>query len=245
MPRHLMIAFLVATSVFAVASGSAKAKSVDCLLEVDGKRYIDGTCSMSSSGPGRGSFEIASAGRSRKGYRALVEVGAGQANGFWNGDIGVTDADVPLGVLRPSGACWTNARARVCAWKIGEPRYFVETPPAPPSASAGSEPSSEEAVPRRVGECVQTQIASLTSRLEGYPDSGSAVAYANGIYGVSYDLVEAVRRSQVGDSVTLCLVSEPGDCPKGDDRGKTYSAVNARTGEGWSLSDSAHMCGGA
>jgi len=37
----------------------------------------------------------------------------------------------------------------------------------------------------------------------------------------------------------------PSDCPKGDDRGKVYSAVNKRTGQGWSLPDAEHMCGGA
>lgn len=86
------------------------------------------------------------------------------------------------------------------------------------TSSANAAPSSENEAPRRVGQCVETEIASLSSRLEGVPDSGSAVSYANGIYGVSYDVVEAVRRSQVGDKVTLCLVSVPTDCPKGDDR---------------------------
>jgi hypothetical protein len=97
----------------------------------------------------------------------------------------------------------------------------------------------------RVGMCVQTEIASLGSRLDGAPDSGSAISYANNIYGVSYEIVEAVRSSRVGDPVTLCLVSIPQDCPKGDDRGKVYSATNLRTKQGWSLPDAEHMCGGA
>ncbi len=99
--------------------------------------------------------------------------------------------------------------------------------------------------PMRVGMCVETRIAQLGSRLEGVPDSGSAVVYANNVYGVSYDVIEAVRASRVGDPVTLCLVSAPQDCPKGDDRGKIYSAINLRTRQGWSLPDSEHSCGGA
>jgi hypothetical protein len=93
--------------------------------------------------------------------------------------------------------------------------------------------------------CVQTEIASLGSRLDGSPDSGSAISYANGIYGVSYDVVEAVRSSRIGDPVTLCLISLPQGCPKGDNRGKVYSATNLRTKQGWSLPDAEHTCGGA
>lgn len=100
-------------------------------------------------------------------------------------------------------------------------------------------------VPRKVGHCVQTVISELGSRLEGVPDSGSAVAYANGLTGVSYDVVTTLRRSRVGDPVTLCLVSVPRNCPPGDDRGKVYSAANSRTKERWSLPDSQHSCGGA
>lgn len=226
-----MIWFLVLGSAFAAAP--VFAKSADCLLEIDGKAYIDGVCQMS---PGeKGSFQIGSSSRGRLDYFASVDVeGPGRATGFWNLDRGAAHAHTPLGALKAAGACWTNAHVRICAWKIGEKRYFAD---APASASTS--------IPRRVGDCVQTEIASLGSRLEGMPSSGSAVEYANGLGGVSYDVVDAVRRARVGDRVTLCLVSVPENCPKGDDRGKVYSAVDQRTGLGWSLSDSQHMCGGA
>lgn len=100
-------------------------------------------------------------------------------------------------------------------------------------------------VPKNVSQCVRTEISELGSRLEGSPDSGSAIAYANGVTGVSYDIITAIRRSRVGDPITLCLVSVPRNCPPGDDRGKVYSAVNGRTLERWSLPDSQHSCGGA
>jgi hypothetical protein len=110
---------------------------------------------------------------------------------------------------------------------------------------ASSIAEDAKGVPRKVGQCVRTEISELGSRLEGAPDSGSAVAYANGVTGVSYDVVTALRRSRVGDPVTLCLVSIPRNCPPGDDRGKVYSAANWRTQERWSLPDSQHSCGGA
>ncbi len=115
------------------------------------------------------------------------------------------------------------------------------------AAGAGCAVAEESGanVPREVGRCVDTQIAELGSRLKGVPDSGSAIGYANGLYGVSYELVGALTRSRVGDPVRLCLVAIPEDCPPGDDRGKVYAAVNGRTKERWELPDAEHMCGGA
>ena len=98
---------------------------------------------------------------------------------------------------------------------------------------------------RKVGECVDTQIAEIGARLQGVPDSGTTISYANGVYGVSYDIEPAIRKSRVGDPITLCLSSVPKGCPKGDDRGKIYRAINIRTRARWELSDSQHMCGGA
>lgn len=104
--------------------------------------------------------------------------------------------------------------------------------------------------------CSVTRISKLSARLgsdvngkfvAGDPkEVGSAIEYANGIYGVSYDYVPAISaRSRVGDPIRLCFVSKYVNCPKGDNRGKTYAAVNLRTGEKWALPDAEHVCGGA
>jgi len=227
-------------------ANSASAKSSDCLFEVDGQRLIDGPCQFIAHRGG--SFRIFTLKGSGLGYVAEVNrVGPEQALGNWNGQQGEPIPRITLGILMPSGACWTNARVRLCAWQWGEPRYFVEAPPAAPRPTSPSPlPDADTSqAPTSVGMCVQTEIASLGSRLDGAPDSGSAISYANNIYGVSYEVVDAVRSSRVGDPVTLCLVSIPQDCPKGDDRGKVYSATNLRTRQGWSLPDAEHMCGGA
>ena len=97
---------------------------------------------------------------------------------------------------------------------------------------------------RRPGQCVETHISEIGFRL-GTPESGTFISYANDIYGVSYDSIRGIRRSRVGDPVWLCLTSIPRGCPKGDNRGKIYSAQNLRTGARWELPDSQHMCGGA
>ena len=51
-------------------------------------------------------------------------------------------------------------------------------------------------VPKKAGQCVRTEISELGSRLEGSPDSGSAISYANGVTGVSYEVITAIRRSR-------------------------------------------------
>ena len=100
-------------------------------------------------------------------------------------------------------------------------------------------------LPARIGQCVETRVKEVATRLEGTPGSGSAIAFENGGYQVSYDQVPAVDKSRAGDPVTLCLVSIPKGCPPGDARGRQYRATNKRTGQSWKLPDSEHMCGGA
>lgn len=108
-------------------------------------------------------------------------------------------------------------------------------------------------LPSVVGQCTQTKIRSITDRFGGTIkepkgddfDQGSAVAFADGGFQVSYGYEPAIAASSVGDSVVLCLVSIPKNCPKGDDRGKFYSATNLRTKGSWLLPDAQHMCGGA
>jgi hypothetical protein len=106
-------------------------------------------------------------------------------------------------------------------------------------------PAGAEGLPTYVGACAKTKIKSIGTRLEGVPDSGSAVSFENGGDQVSYDTVPAIAHSKAGDPVRMCLVSIPRNCPKGDDRGRVYRTTNLRTHKSWKLPDSEHMCGGA
>jgi hypothetical protein len=110
--------------------------------------------------------------------------------------------------------------------------------PTAPAQAAG-------AVPTKVGQCVSTTIKLKATRLEGVADSGDAVEYANGIFGISYEQEAGMVGAKAGDKVKLCLSSIPKGCPKGDDRGKTYKATDLRTHKSWDLPDAEHMCGGA
>ena len=116
---------------------------------------------------------------------------------------------------------------------------------------AHSHPLHAADLPQRVGECVETKIKTVETRLvdsstnKPIAGSGSAVSFENGGYQVSYDTVPEIEESKKGDKVRMCLVSTPQDCPKGDERGKIYRTTNQRTKKSWKLPDSEHACGGA
>ena len=117
---------------------------------------------------------------------------------------------------------------------------------------AGNRPPGSGPLPTRIGQCSTTQVADVTPRLDpgGPPksedfDSGTAVNFRNGGYQVSYEREAALLNSKPGDSVLMCLVAIPHNCPPGDNRGRVYTATNARTGATWTLPDSQHSCGGA
>lgn len=101
------------------------------------------------------------------------------------------------------------------------------------------------AAPVTIGDCADVTVASIGSRLEGDPSSGSAILYTNGMGQVWYEMIPGIDHSQPGDAVHLCLVRVPEDCPPGDERGRVYTATNARTGETWTAPDAQHGCGGA
>ncbi len=109
----------------------------------------------------------------------------------------------------------------------------------------GTLAADANSLPTKVGQCGVTTVKQIESRLEGVPNSGSAISYVNGGYQVSYDMIPAIQVSHPGNSVRLCLVSIPRNCPSGDTRGRIYRATNLRTGGTWTAADAEHSCGGA
>jgi hypothetical protein len=104
-------------------------------------------------------------------------------------------------------------------------------------------------LPKSIGDCHLTTISKITDRfgnpLGSRESSGTIVYFANGGRQVSYENESSIARSKIGDRVNLCLKSAPNNCPPGDERGKVYNSKNLRTEEAWTLSDAAHLCGGA
>jgi hypothetical protein len=90
---------------------SAAAFEGDCLIEVDGRSCLDGSCNIEMRKDG--SFTVGVA-ETRSDYFAYVTLGPepGIAEGYWNGPEGGGYAHDALGTLRREGACWANGTAR-------------------------------------------------------------------------------------------------------------------------------------
>lgn len=109
----LILAWTVGFDVFAVTAFAAAGK---CILRVDGKTYLNGACDISLIGGG--SFIVSTMPNINPSYFAYVNLDSttpGSATGSWNGKEAESHAHDTLGTLTRKGACWSNARATVCA----------------------------------------------------------------------------------------------------------------------------------
>jgi uncharacterized protein len=110
---------------------------------------------------------------------------------------------------------------------------------------------TDQPLPASIGKCGFTHIKTLTTRLgddpleTASPEAGSAATFTNGGTAVSYDREPGLASSKVGDTIVMCLISIPRDCPKDDLRGRVYYAVDLAAKGSWALPDSQHLCGGA
>ena len=105
-------ALAVGGLILVAGPASAKDRMVGCEIVADGRVMASGLCEFRPHEGGDGSFNL----ESPNGVFAVVLVeGPGVAKGYWNGAPGVPRAHDDLGDLRQDGACWKNARSRVCA----------------------------------------------------------------------------------------------------------------------------------
>lgn len=115
---------------------------------------------------------------------------------------------------------------------------------------AGAGGGAATAMPTKPGECVRTRITEITTRF-GEPatyenqDQGTAIAFDNGGYQVSYGRGDEFANVAAGQDAVVCLMSIPRDCPAGDERGRMYYTLDLKTQTQWTLPDSQHLCGGA
>ena len=152
----------------------------------------------------------------------------------------------------PCSAPFTDHSSTYCRNQASTPTSTSDsTQTAPTTNKTNTAAPSTGALPTVVGQCDGTTISQIGTRLTDgatgnpIPGTGSAIWYADGGYQVSYDTIQGIIDSQIGDQVSLCLVSIPDNCPPGDNRGRVYQATNLRTGENWEASDAEHSCGGA
>ncbi len=100
---------------FGITLAGAAHAAPTCLIEVDSKRYLDGPCTVTEDGAG--SWLIV---RDRLvGQAATVKIDpiiSNRGDAAWNGPSGDGRLSEALGRVRREGSCWTNAKARICAW---------------------------------------------------------------------------------------------------------------------------------
>lgn len=99
---------------------TGRAFTGDCSLKIDGKTYLDirKTCPIYPMNDGKGGLIVNSDGKTKieTYFVYLQPEDDGTASVSWNEDLGADHAWAQLGDdFRREGACWSNARAQVCA----------------------------------------------------------------------------------------------------------------------------------
>ncbi len=128
-------------------------------------------------------------------------------------------------------------------------------------ATPAARPTQSAAIPVRIGDCVTTQIEDKSTRFaEATPGDTGGEMYVSltnsvGLYLTNIPHLPAnanpdaymarTRDFAQGDTIRLCLISLPEDCPPGDDRGKSYSVTNLKNQLSFIGIDAWHTCGGA
>ncbi|PJG54653.1 hypothetical protein CVM73_13395 [Bradyrhizobium forestalis] len=110
---------LVATALLSamIAPLSASAADGRCLVVVKGRTYLKGMCEIDVQAGGSFTVGVSDQARSKHFAYVALDAETGKARGFWNGAAAEDRAHEGLGELKRRGACWSNARARICAWK--------------------------------------------------------------------------------------------------------------------------------
>jgi hypothetical protein len=109
---------------------------------------------------------------------------------------------------------------------------------------------TEKSLPAAIGRCAETIVTKVVRRPyeNGGPATanfGSAIQYKNGGGQISSEQNAGIDASMPGDRVQICLVALPHNCPRGDNQGAVYHALNMRTGQDWDAPNSERACGGA
>jgi hypothetical protein len=116
--KNILVKVLLSGALSLIA-GVAIAKDVNgkCLLQVDGKNYIDGKCPIIVD---KDSITIGVSKRtSTVDYFATIFLDDDNKNigeGYWNEEKHLDRAQALLGTLKRNGECWENEKTKICAW---------------------------------------------------------------------------------------------------------------------------------
>lgn len=109
---RITFALAIALTITSFGAGAEPSK---CLIEVDGKAYTFGRCNADRERDG--GLSVGTGETKRSPIFAIISPNDdGTAAGYWNEQPQASHAQTPLGVMKKSGGCWLNERAKVCAW---------------------------------------------------------------------------------------------------------------------------------
>jgi len=113
---------VIAATLSAIALGASQVNADEkirgeCLLDVSGVKYIDGKCDIRLY-PG-GSFQVSGIGKDLHFAMVNLDDDKRVATANWNGVVPESHAHEQLGQMTRTGACWRNAEAQICAWRLG------------------------------------------------------------------------------------------------------------------------------
>ena len=117
-----VFAAILMSAVPSFAEGSdVERNAPSCVLEVNGKRFIDGPCPIVL---GRdGNLTVGSNGSKSLPFWTMILLDPSEkdkAEGFWNESPGSSHAQSRLGDLYKKGDCWVNNNARVCVGGLSD-----------------------------------------------------------------------------------------------------------------------------
>lgn len=110
-------AFCAICMLTGVATSTAWAAEGRCLIVVKGHTYLKGACNISLETDGSFTVGVGEESRSKHFAYVALDPKPGTGRGYWNGVEADDHAHADLGPLKRRGACWSNAGAKVCAWR--------------------------------------------------------------------------------------------------------------------------------
>lgn len=91
------------------AASQTPPNRINCLLEVNGKKAIDGACYWKQDDTDKSNFYLEG-----NRYFAYINVTGSNASGSWNETPGSTHAHSDLGEMQREGKCWKSKNVRIC-----------------------------------------------------------------------------------------------------------------------------------
>lgn len=109
-----MKTLLAIAALLAVTAAQATISKGKCLLQVNGRTYLNRPCNVSTESGGLSIGTQRGPGLRPITYFAIVEP---DGHAFWNEERGAGHAHTPLGTLTRNDPCWSKRKAKVCGWR--------------------------------------------------------------------------------------------------------------------------------